>query len=727
MRALGAVPLVLWFVAMVLGIGAASMIAGSCGLEAPPLGSPCTTSVDCPRGYACDVTAAMCLPGAGPDDAGPTDAGPTDAGPTDAGPTDAGPTDAGPTDAGPTDAGPAPCEVIVGADRPPVAFGTTVVVTASASATLQLVATDPDDVTLQYALVSADGVTVDVTSTGTATVTATADGSFRFRATGAGRACSEEQVDVLVVEPSAFDFRFVGAADADWSAPTSWDPAGPPGAGASVFIPRDAAVDVDTSPNVGRLVVATGAALDLGLQVITAGDALVGGRITGNAPIKLRASGGELGGALPAVDVLSASTVTRPTTVGSNLTVTGGPLTVLAPLAVDGNLTTLNLGALTQPADVRVHVELAANFSGERSELTAGTVSVRGGFLQYATQSWGAFAGSGAHTLVLDGAARQQVTLTGASETGRPNHVEIRGPVEMQTNFHCSGDVRVRTGGSLDGPFIADTPGRLFVDTGGTFSPLTYLLRNDFEVEGAYDVDTTQLIPPMDLPVGLPLKDVVIFNVIGVVADEVLRDVQVATGMSLTVQGGTLTTRDLTVSDYSYFGTALGTSRVVVLGNASLQPLAPEWTLAAGSLSFRGPSVSLFNNGYGQTRGFGADGHAWLFDAEGTTVLTSNITARGCELNRTVACTIDADCAATSLGTCKTGGAWLRDVSVASGTTLELGNGVTVGAGMIVLGDLTVAAGGSLIVHEPLEVLGGLDLAPGSVTCDVQALSPICP
>lgn len=192
MRVHRALHAVLWLATAVVGSVASSIATGSCGLDAPAIGTPCASRGECPPGYACDLAGSMCLPGAeavdaGPSDAGPTDAGPSDAGPTDAGPTDAGPSDAGPTDAGPTDAGPAPCEDVVGSDRPPVAFGSTAVVTAGAPATLQLAATDPDDATLAFELVSADGVTVDVTSAGAATVTASADGSFRFRATDAIR------------------------------------------------------------------------------------------------------------------------------------------------------------------------------------------------------------------------------------------------------------------------------------------------------------------------------------------------------------------------------------------------------------------------------------------------------------------------------------------------------------------------------------------------------------
>ena len=84
------------------------------------------------------------------------------------------------------------------------------------------------------------------------------------------------------------------------------------------------------------------------------------------------------------------------------------------------------------------------------------------------------------------------------------------------------------------------------------------------------------------------------------------------------------------------------------LEDASLQPWTPETTLAEGSITFRGASVSLFNSG-SVIRGFGADGHAWVFDRPGpepdtTTTLTSNITARGCELDRTRWCSVDADC-----------------------------------------------------------------------------------
>jgi hypothetical protein len=209
-----------------------------------------------------------------------------------------------------------------------------------------------------------------------------------------------------------------GTAGTNWNDPANWTPAQVPGLTDDVTIPAGPANQpvVSTTANVNSLTIAAGASVTLAgsFTFNIAGNLDATGGIvvaSGTPTVQLSGTAATLRGALPGASITGSLTLSGPTTVSSDVTVSGGTALLdigANSLQVGGAFSTGSGGRLsmTNPAG-QLTIAGSATFAGgaETGLLTAGILSVGGNFTQSGTGSPASFDAAGGHRVVFTGAA----------------------------------------------------------------------------------------------------------------------------------------------------------------------------------------------------------------------------------------------------------------------------------------------------------------------------------
>jgi hypothetical protein len=205
---------------------------------------------------------------------------------------------------------------------------------------------------------------------------------------------------------------WTGAVSTAWNVAGNWSPAAVPTVSDSVYIP-DTVNDPVLSGNVAvaGLRLDPGAQLDIGSFTLDVqGNLDAGTTIIGTGAVTLtNGAGATVLGTInvPNVTVSGVYTLNGDLTIGGNLLISAGSLTVSTEvLSVSGNLTTGGTGVLNQSGvGSQVLIGGNATFGGGSTvgQLTAGTMEIAGTFSQVGGGSPFAFAASGAHTVRMNG------------------------------------------------------------------------------------------------------------------------------------------------------------------------------------------------------------------------------------------------------------------------------------------------------------------------------------
>ncbi len=173
-------------------------------------------------------------------------------------------------------------------------------------------------------------------------------------------------VAILVVSNAATNsFTWTGASSTNWSDGGNWQPAGPPGANANVFVSGGPPVNLDTSPTVNNISLGGGVLAGGGTLTVKKGFEWSGGAL--GAPVNIAAGASFY---INATNTLDAS--------GATLANLGTILWTGGDLLANGATTISNGGLWTIAA--AGHLSCAANFINAGSIATSnGTVSFTGG------------------------------------------------------------------------------------------------------------------------------------------------------------------------------------------------------------------------------------------------------------------------------------------------------------------------------------------------------------
>ncbi|HEU4763093.1 MAG TPA: Ig-like domain-containing protein, partial [Gemmatimonadales bacterium] len=322
------------------------------------------------------------------------------------------------------------------------------------------------------------GVTATTDATGTSTVAqwtlgGTA-GTDSATATVNGVSGSPV-VFTAVALPLAATKSWTGSAGTSWATAGSWNPTGVPTLSDNVFIPASAPSPVvAATTTVGGLQTETGVTLTInaGDTLSTLGTVLVpaGATVTGSGALALAGTNQQVSGAFGTVAVTGtpllsgASTVSGPLSVTSSgaLTLNGHPLTVggAVSLAGSGRL------VMTNSADsLDVAGLFTANGAPTGTDLTAGTLVLRGGFAQ-GSGFTNNFAPAATHTTVFAGSGAQSVTFAYPGLTqSHFGTLVVNDPagVTLASNVSAAGTVTL-TSGAVTGTGRAGILGGGLVD-----------------------------------------------------------------------------------------------------------------------------------------------------------------------------------------------------------------------------------------------------------------------
>jgi fibronectin-binding autotransporter adhesin len=212
---------------------------------------------------------------------------------------------------------------------------------------------------------------------------------------------------------------WTGAVSTDWFTAGNWSPAAVPVATDDVIIPATAQQPVFNAPvAVHDLTVQTGATLTGGFDLTASGNVSVSGSFVGGT-IVLVTNGSTVSGNIDFLRVVLATRfesvfVSGPVAVTNLLDVERGHLDVGANTVTAGTFQTNNEGMLkmVNPAGTLI-VNGEAVFSGEdpTGVLTAGTIRIRGNFVQLTVVTQGSFVSSGTNRVILDGTGQQFVSF----------------------------------------------------------------------------------------------------------------------------------------------------------------------------------------------------------------------------------------------------------------------------------------------------------------------------
>lgn len=246
----------------------------------------------------------------------------------------------------------------------------------------------------------------------------------------------------------------------DWSTAGNWSTGLVPGPSDNVFIPASAVNQpvLSASSPVGDLVLESGASLTIAstATLSVGGNLDAGTTITGAGTVELAGTGRTAKGTLPTVIVTGSVSAAGGLTVSGDLTIgaivrAGGNLNLGGQIVtVAANFATAAGGVLIMQSSADVlAVQGGASFGGgsETGLLTAGTLRVGGAFTK-AGGAADAFAGSGAHLVVLDGGAAQSVSID-APASSRFQHLQIANAAAM--------DILPTTGIAIDGDLLVSS------------------------------------------------------------------------------------------------------------------------------------------------------------------------------------------------------------------------------------------------------------------------------
>jgi Tol biopolymer transport system component/alpha-tubulin suppressor-like RCC1 family protein len=358
-----------------------------------------------------------------------------------------------------------------------------------------------------------------------------------------------------------------------------------------------------------KLVVTTAAALT-GAGTVTVGDSLVTVAGSNVTTASMRVGGGmavagtfgpgtteffgtgvgiQAGLGYQNVVVSGTASLTGPTTVTGNLTVSDGALTVngqrvtvTGDLQMQGNGNgSVGTGArlIMQNAADTVLVQGNATFAGGVTTglLTAGVLGVAGDFSQlYVGSNWAAFAASGTHKVVLNGAATQTVRFD--SPAGAPGQRSFFQDLEIAsasgatvtTNAVINGKLWVTASAPVTGTGTLTVGDSLVTVAGSSMTPAGVRLGGGMAINGTFSPTTAEFFGTNQvIPVGLGYQNVLVTGAASFAGAVSLPGaLTVAGGGSLTLAGATGVTGDLTVNDGAL---TLNGQHVTVAGNLQIQ------------------------------------------------------------------------------------------------------------------------------------------------------------
>ncbi len=317
-----------------------------------------------------------------------------------------------------------------------------------------------------------------VSGVGTATITAGSTASSCFI-----QASTVELNGIvpftLVVLPGAGYVYFTGGSGAVWGLAGNWSNAQAPTATTDVFIAQRFANPGLNANGTARNVVVEGsstARIDVGTFTLTVNgnlDAGGGGIIGTTGVVSQAAPSGTTVNVQGTVPNFTAASCVSPAAVALNGTTTVfGTLTANCrvnagnrTLNVNGSLSIGSAGSFDMTTGSSVLITGNASFTGQQSNLTGGTLELRGNLSENGAGGvLTAFAASGAHTTVFSGTGSQTMNFVHAEPThSRFENLVITnttaGGVTLTSDAKVMGDVDVNTNARL----VKSSVGNLYI------------------------------------------------------------------------------------------------------------------------------------------------------------------------------------------------------------------------------------------------------------------------